>query len=290
MSSTPTPTPTPTPAPRTSLLGGTLPVQPAPVRPVASVPAAVTPGAAPTIATAPAVTAPPPVTPSSPNIYRPNILIIGDSGTGKTSSLRNLPWADVEFVDAEQKGLPFDGTPVNYKAPKNSTAIENAMFNSRKPIVVLDSLTKYIELLDAEMNEAYSGYEVWAQYNKRLAAFLNRCKSADRTFIVTAIPELITVVAPDGMSNSNERRVQTRGKGWEGKIEKEFAFVFFTLYRTDPKATPPRTTYHFQTNAAGVNRAKSPIGVFADLYIDNDIAAALAKMEAHRKARAAATT
>lgn len=250
------------------------PQAPAPV-------ASALPTSAPASAPKPAAT---PRSADNPNIYRPNILIIGDSGTGKTSSLRNLPWDKVRFVDAEQKGLPFDGVPIDYVAPRGSIAIEKAMFTSDKPIVVLDSLTKYIEQLDAEMNEAHQGYEIWGNYNQRLSAFLNRCKSAKQTFILTAIPELLTVVSPDGMGNSNERRVATRGKGWEGKIEKEFAYVFFTLYKTDMKATPvPKTSYYFQTNAAGTNRAKSPIGVFADLYIDNDINAALVKMQEHRR-------
>lgn len=221
------------------------------------------------------------VAPQTPKRFRPNILVLGDSGTGKTSSLRNLNWADVEFVDSEQKGLPFAGVPVNYSAPMRTADIEAAMFKSKRPIVVLDSLTKYIELLDAEMNAAFAGFDVWKNYNNRLADFLNRCKSTTQTFILTAIPEILTVNSADGMGMEAVRRVRTRGKQWEGMIEKEFAFVFFTLYKTVTTAGAAKTSYMFQTNAAGMNRAKSPMGCFADLYIDNDIAAALAKMETY---------
>ena len=223
-------------------------------------------------------------TPTRPVVYQPNVAIVGDTGTGKTTSLRNLDWSQTLFVDAEQKGLSFAADMPYYAAPRTSFDIEKAMFSPSAPaVVVLDSLTKYIELLDAEMNAAHKGFEVWAQYNMRMQQFLNRCKSTERTFIVTAIPEILTLTASDGVQAENVRRIRTRGKQWEGQIEKEFAFVFYTVYKTDMKAAPPKTVYQFQTNAAGMNRAKSPMGCFEELYIDNDISAALKQMRAHLK-------
>jgi hypothetical protein len=213
-------------------------------------------------------------------VFKPNILIVGDAMSGKTSALRNLDWSKVRLVDTERKGFPFDGVPANIDSPTTSVQVEKAMFSSTEPIVVLDSFTKYIELLDKEMNEQFSGHTIWSEYNNRLRDFLNRCKSTTRIFILTAIPEILSLMSADGISAENVRRVRTRGKMWEGQIEKEFSIVLYTLYRTDMKAQPgPITKYYFQTGCAGINRARTPINCFPDMYVENDIAAVLATLE-----------
>lgn len=237
-----------------------------------------------------------PVAPTVPapahTIPKPNFLILGDSGTGKTSSFRNMPWDETTFVDSERKGLSWDSLeypmPSDLRICATADEVEKAMFNGSRRNVVLDSLSKYIELVDSWANATFSGHEVWAQHNLRLQRFFERIKSTKQTFICTAIPEILTLNGSDGTTPENMRRVRVRGKGWEGNIEKEFAFVLCTTYKIDMKAQPvPATRFYFQTASYGINRAKTPIGVFKDMYIDNDVAAVLRVLE-EREARVAA--
>jgi hypothetical protein len=51
-------------------------------------------------------------------------------------------------------------------------------------------------------------------------------------------------------------------------LEGLFTYVFFTTVQKDENDKP---TYKFITNSDGTCTAKSPIGMFPELYIDNDL-------------------
>lgn len=51
-------------------------------------------------------------------------------------------------------------------------------------------------------------------------------------------------------------------------LEGLFTYVFFTTVQRDEEN---KTSYKFITNSEGTCTAKSPMGLFEDLYIDNDL-------------------
>lgn len=51
-------------------------------------------------------------------------------------------------------------------------------------------------------------------------------------------------------------------------LEGLFTYVFFTTVQRDEEN---KTSYKFITNSEGSCTAKSPMGLFEDLYIDNDL-------------------
>ena len=44
------------------------------------------------------------------------ILIMGESGSGKTTSMRNLPPLETFYIDCDKKGLSWKGWKENYNA------------------------------------------------------------------------------------------------------------------------------------------------------------------------------
>lgn len=73
-------------------------------------------------------------------------------------------------------------------------------------------------------------------------------------------------------------RIKTLGKMINSTITLEglFTYVFFTEIQRDEDGLP---SYKFITNSDGTNTAKSPMGLFSDLYIDNDLAMVIDRID-----------
>lgn len=76
-------------------------------------------------------------------------LIIGESGTGKSTSLRNLDPNETLLIQSIKKPLPFkstnwkrieSGQPGSIYTTDNSVAIINAIRKTKKPIIVIDDM------------------------------------------------------------------------------------------------------------------------------------------------------
>jgi len=200
---------------------------------------------------------------------KPLIGIVGSSGTGKSTSLRNLSPKDTIIIDLERKGFPFkkanDFQVITASTlPDIEKAIETAKKNA--DIVVIESFTKYCEILIDAAQKMYKGYDVWSYYNKAIRKMLESLKNEKATIVVTAIDEIVKVMQPTG-GEYNTRRIKVQGKVHEGCIEKELLLVLFTEVRREKDSIE----YCFQTNSDGITSAKTPLGMFDDLYIPNDL-------------------
>jgi molybdopterin-guanine dinucleotide biosynthesis protein len=200
---------------------------------------------------------------------KPLIGIVGSSGTGKSTSLRNLPLKDTIIIDLERKGFPFKEAK-NFQTitatilPEIEKAIETATKNA--DIVVIESFTKYCEILIDVAQKMYKGFDIWNYYNKQIRNTLESLKNEKATVVVTAIDEIVKIMQPTG-GEYNTRRIKVQGKVHEGCIEKEFLLVLFTEVRREKDSIE----YCFQTNSDGITSAKTPMGMFSDLYIPNDL-------------------
>tara|TARA_Y100000310_G_scaffold294812_1_gene325587 strand:- start:565 stop:1209 length:645 start_codon:yes stop_codon:yes gene_type:complete len=208
---------------------------------------------------------------------KPLIGIVGSSGTGKSTSLRNLPPKETIIVDLERKGFPFKGAKdfqiiTAATLPEIDKAIDTAMKNA--DIVVIESFTKYCEILIDTAQKMYKGYDVWSYYNKAIRKMLESLKNEKATVVVTAIDEIVKIMQPTG-GEYNTRRIKVQGKVHEGCIEKELLLVLFTEVRREKDSIE----YCFQTNSDGITSAKTPLGMFKDLYIPNDLNTVITNLE-----------
>ena len=95
---------------------------------------------------------------------------------------------------------------------------------------------------------------------------LDSIKNDKATIIFTAVDDIVKIPQITG-GESSHRRVKVQGKVHEGCIEKEFLLVLFTEVRREKDSIE----YCFQTNSDGITSAKTPLGMFKDLYIPNDL-------------------
>jgi Cdc6-like AAA superfamily ATPase len=201
------------------------------------------------------------------------ICLVSPPGKGKTYSFRNMSEVTTGFVNAENKPLPFEKSFKQYAKPRKFAgalkAIEDYNKNPEINCIVVDSMSAIFEMLLDEMRANFRGFDVWDNYNRGISKFMNLIKSVEKEMFLTGHYEVINI------EGEPEKRIKTKGKEWEGMIEKEFTIVLYA----DSKFENEKPKYFFKLAAEGTS-AKCPPGVFGeDVYkISNDSNVVLEKV------------
>ena len=200
------------------------------------------------------------------------ILIIGESGSGKTSSLRNLPPQEVLVANVERKQLPFKGAnqfkQIQIDKYKKFDAllrqIEDGKVGNYKYLII-DSLTSLTEQCEKYTDFAFTGFERWKQYSMLIADIITRLKALNMQVFVLGIPE-----TKDESLGEIRKYFKIKGKelkyGW---VEKEFSIVLFTNPIYDDE-TGEMTNCEFRFKANKFDTSKSPPNMFK-LGMSNDL-------------------
>jgi len=218
-------------------------------------------------------------------MYKPLIAIVGHSGSGKSTSLRNLDPKTTYILDLERKGFPFrNASRFNIIPVENANAfprmLEKVLKEDDCETVVVESFTKYVEQVNTLATNSFKGYDIWSFYNRTIRNMLDSIKNDKATIIFTAVDDIVKIPQITG-GESSHRRVKVQGKVHEGAVEKEFLMVLFTEVRKNEKTE--EMEYFFQTNTDGVTSAKTPMGMFDEQLIPNDIVEVLEKVEEYYK-------
>lgn len=204
------------------------------------------------------------------------LCIMGESGSGKTTSLRNLPPEETLILDCDGKGLSWRGWKRQYNAEnKNYMRIykpESVMqimgrvqegdLTSAKYLVI-DTLNGIMvgDEMDRMKEKGYDKWQDLAQSVFKIVVYANMMRE-DLAVVFTAHTE--TVNEDNGYSFT---RIKTNGKKLTKIcLESKFNTVFLAKC-VDGK-------YMFETQARN-STAKSPMGAFEDFEIENDIVKAL---------------
>lgn len=162
----------------------------------------------------------------------PLVVIIGDSGTGKSSLLETLPPERTVIINTENKPLPME----NFTQFKNFyitdwKALTNILDKLNTPemtekydFVVLDSFTSMTEMVLRYAEKVYTGWDVWGKYNDMIADGIFKMKKLNLQCFVIALPE-------QKAEQFGETKSYARVKGKDlkfGYLEKEVAIVLFT--------------------------------------------------------------
>jgi len=198
------------------------------------------------------------------------VLVVGNSGSGKSSTFRNLPADKTVIVNCERKPMPFKGFSkfknVNIRKHKDYATLIKELTGEKGnqyDYIVIDSLTSLLEISNKYCNTVYSGYNIWSEYNDIVYDLLQSVKDLKQQVFVTGIPEYLEI-AP----GEYKAFVKTKGKEYKYAIEKEFAIVVHTDLVDDEEGNI--TEYRLDTKPSKHTSAKSPAGMFDDRFIPND--------------------
>lgn len=194
-------------------------------------------------------------------------LILGDSGTGKTCSLRNLDPKKVLLIQPTRKPLPFRSAGWSERCPQNPNGnifvcsradlIVSAMFKTTASIIIVDDF-QYIlanQFMARRMERSYD------KFNDIGGAGFDVAKASSDL----ALNKRVYVLAHTQTDEFGKIRIKTLGKMLDDKIVLEGMFT--TVLRTHVE----NGVYTFSTQNNGSDTVKSPMGMFKDLQIDNDL-------------------
>ena len=190
-------------------------------------------------------------------------LIIGESGSGKSSSFRNLPPEKTVILNTERKAMPFKGFSKFKNIDIGSVKAFNTVIGELKKdekyeYVVIDSLTSLTELINKYTEITFNGFEIWKQYNSHIYDALQNIKSLPQQVFITAIPEYLE-------KSLGEMKGYARVKGKElkyGAIEKEFAIVMWTNLIEDEDGLVVDYQLSYKPNKH--NTSKAPSEMFSE--------------------------
>lgn len=186
------------------------------------------------------------------------VLIIGESGTGKSASMRNFKSDEILVINVARKDLPFRGSYEQIATDEYRT-IKRAIQNTKKKVIVIDDC-QYLMANEFMRRATEKGFEKFTEIAQNYWELQQTINALPDDVIVYEMSHL------ERDQNGNEK-VKTIGKLLDEKITVEgmFSIVLKTVV-TDGR-------YFFQTQNSGHDTCKSPIGLFKDFHIENDLKA-----------------
>tara|TARA_Y100001938_G_scaffold149132_1_gene234974 strand:+ start:667 stop:1350 length:684 start_codon:yes stop_codon:yes gene_type:complete len=212
-----------------------------------------------------------------------SVLVIADSGSGKSTSIRNLDPKETFIVNIANKPLPFKGwkskyTQISKDNPKgNMTSASSAAgivkamkhVNDNMPHVtnlVIDDW-QYMSSFEYFDRANEKGYDKFTQIASNLAQVAKMPKDLRDDLYVFFLTH-----SEDSTDINGNRRVKAKtiGKMIDNALTLEGLFSI-VLFGKVKKTEDDTLEYVFETKNNGENTCKSPMGMFEDNNIPNDL-------------------
>jgi hypothetical protein len=184
-------------------------------------------------------------------------LILGSSGSGKSTALRNLNPKDVALIQAIRKPLPFKTDWKPYVTDQSEKIIA-AMKKTDRKIIVIDDY-QYTMANEFMRRSDERGYDKFTEIGRHAWDILTAATAlADdvRVYILSHTQE----------DDSGHVKMKTIGKMLDEKITLE-GMVTIVL-----RTSVTDGLYQFSTRNNGSDSVKTPMGLFDSEKIDNDLA------------------
>ena len=188
------------------------------------------------------------------------LLVMGESGTGKSTSLRNCDPVTTAVVNPVGKPLPFKnhfGMLNNVTDARTITKYMKEQAAAGKKLIVVDDF-QYILAVPYMNRIKETGWDKYNDFGANYFDIINVCKDLPDDVVVAYMTHLETL--ENGLTT-----VKLIGKLLREKITIEGLFT--VVLRTGVN----EGKYYFYTQNSGKDTVKSPLGMFPAYAIDNDL-------------------
>lgn len=197
------------------------------------------------------------------------VMVLGESGTGKSASMRNLNPEEVFLVQSVRKPLPFRNKWIDLdnESMKGqiihsddcafiSQVVTRAAEFGRNKVIVDDF--QYLMANEFMRRSAETGFTKFTEIAKHVWELIMSATNADPSVCVYFLAHTDT-------NEAGKIKAKTIGKLLDEKITLEGLFTIVLRSLVDDGK------YHFATQNSGMDTVKSPMGMFDNRFIDNDL-------------------
>ena len=187
------------------------------------------------------------------------VLVLGESGSGKSASMRNFKKEDVGILNVASKPLPFRNTNGLVTVNKATySMIKGAVTSPNRLSYVIDD-AQYLMAFESFDKANIAGYTKFTEMAKNYEEML-------RVIQEDTSPDTIVYVMQHIDTDENGKiKAKTLGKMLDQQLTIEGLFSIVLLAKADERR------HYFVTQSDGTNPCKSPMGMFDDIEIDNDL-------------------
>lgn len=196
-------------------------------------------------------------------------LILGPSGSGKSTSMRSLDPASTLLIQVVKKPLPFKST--DWKRFDKETCKDGNVFvtdrwdtittiasRTKRKVIVIDDF-QYVLANEFMRRSDERGFDKFTEIGRH---------AWEVVMALNALPDDVRVYLMSHTQEDDGGRIKmkTIGKMLDEKITMEGLFTIVL------RAEAADGEFYFRTKNSGSDSVKSPIGLFDNDRVDNDIA------------------
>ena len=223
--------------------------------------------------------------------------IVGNSGSGKSTSLRNLDPTTTFIVNVAGKPLPIKGFKKNYKPIflNSEKKYEGNLYNTSdvtkigqilkiidktrpeiRTVIIEDA--QYIMAFEAMDRAQEKSYDKFTQMAANFYAVLKGAMEMRDDLKVCVLTHAENI----GDALNPSYKIKTVGKMIDNMITLEglFTYVLFTTLVRDGEG---EVAHKFITQSDGTTTAKTPMGCFNEMLIDNDLQYVISKIDEYNE-------
>lgn len=184
------------------------------------------------------------------------VMIYGQSGTGKSTSLRNFTRDDVAIINVSGKPLPFRTQLPTFNTDDYQRILA-ALPQIKQNSIVIDDAT-YLMVGEFMRNAKVSGY---GKYTDMAYNFNNLVEACAKL----PAEKVVYFIGHSEQADDGREHFKTIGKMLDNyvTVEGKFTVVLKTVVKDGH--------YYFSTRNNGQDTVKSPLGMFTDELVDNDL-------------------
>ena len=187
------------------------------------------------------------------------VMVYGQSGTGKSSSLRNFKQEDVYVINVSGKPFPFrNANNISSFATDNYKKLVEQLTSCQQKSIVIDDAT-YLMVNEFMRQAKVTGYQKYTDMAYNFNYLIEWCGKlpADK---------IVYFIGHSDQRDDGSEHFKTIGRMLDNYVtlEGKFSIVLKTVVKDNG--------YYFSTRNNGQDTVKTPIGMFEQELIPNDLA------------------
>ncbi len=184
------------------------------------------------------------------------VLLIGKSGSGKSASLRNFKKEEIAIANVLGKPLPFKS---NLEAPKvdDYTTILKAIEHTDKKVIVIDD-ANYLITNEFMAKSSIKGFDKYNEIGNNFFNLINGIKNVKGG-------KTVYLIMHEDTDDGGNVKPKTIGKLLDDKVNIQGMFTVCI------RSMFENGKYIFRLKTNGQDCVKTPIGLFEDEEMENDL-------------------